>query len=101
LLTAWWLRRGEAALWSMLRWLHALTATSVVAVLAALTALAALVALLGARRAPATPRWWTEAWRVRLRPRHPVLRHVVIRRGPPSFLGTPVMAGVRGHDMAA
>ncbi|MFJ5926826.1 hypothetical protein ACIQF6_29955 [Kitasatospora sp. NPDC092948] len=76
----WWLRRGEAALWRLLR-TAALTAREWAAPLR--TAVALLVALLlgGPRPAPVRRGGRPEDWRL---PVAAVLRHSVLRRGPPA-----------------
>jgi len=82
LLVAWWLRRGEATLWSLLRWLQVTAAAPVRAV----RSLRIVSALMAGWCTPDLP----APGRHRLRPiRLPViaLRHTVIRRGPPP----PVM----------
>ncbi|MEW9534306.1 MFS transporter [Microbispora sp. NPDC049125] len=73
LLTGWWLSRGETALWSILRRLGA----------GALRALAPLIALLRADLSGARgPRLVRFARAGTPRPRC-LLRHAVVRRGPP------------------
>ncbi|KUL40428.1 hypothetical protein ADL22_14985 [Streptomyces sp. NRRL F-4489] len=90
----WLLRRGEAALWRLVR-LSAPAAgelaarARVGAVRRSLTLLRALLAGLGAaqeegRRAPA-------AYGDETAPREPALHHSVIRRGPPAY-GRPALA---------
>ncbi|GLW68506.1 hypothetical protein Kpho02_08050 [Kitasatospora phosalacinea] len=80
LVAGWWLRRGEAALWRLLR-TAALTAREWAAPLR--TAVALLTALvLGAER-PAAPRptGRAEDWPL---PVAAALRHSLLRRGPPA-----------------
>ncbi len=79
LVAGWWLRRGEAALWRLVR-AAALTAREWAAPLR--TAVALLVALLlgGSRPAPARRGARPEDWRL---PVAAALRHSVLRRGPP------------------
>ncbi|TWE18780.1 hypothetical protein FB465_3869 [Kitasatospora atroaurantiaca] len=87
LLAGWWLRRGEAALWRLVR----LTATAAQEYAAPLrTAFALLAALLlgtatagGATRGTAVR---AEDWRL---PMAAALRHSVIRRGPPVAAFAP------------
>jgi hypothetical protein len=79
LVAAWWLRRGEAALWSLLRWAVAFV--------------------------PGLAAWWRDApapqtFRIARRPgraaadaaplRQLLLRHAVSRRGPPDLIPYPV-----------
>ncbi|MFC7178824.1 hypothetical protein ACFQMG_04515 [Kitasatospora paranensis] len=79
----WWLRRGEAALWRLVR----LTAVGARAWAAPLrTALGLLTALLlgsAVPAAPRPPRGRATDWRL---PAAAVLRHSVVRRGPPAGL---------------
>ncbi|MFF4895149.1 hypothetical protein [Streptomyces sp. NPDC001068] len=77
LVASWWLRRGEAALWSLLR-----RAVALVPGLAAWWRDAPLPSpATGPRRAPAGP----------ARPRRlRALRHAVSRRGPPAVIPYPV-----------
>ncbi|MFD7643905.1 hypothetical protein ACFV4P_24985 [Kitasatospora sp. NPDC059795] len=76
----WWLRRGEAALWRLVR-TAALTAREWAAPLR--TAVALLVALLlgGERPAPTRRAGRPEDWPL---PVAAALRHCVLRRGPPA-----------------
>lgn len=70
---AWWLRRGERAVWGLTR----RVASAVAAVVG--------LALLPAPPAPsAGPRVRVRPGATPPRPRRPFLRHVVVRRGPPS-----------------
>ncbi|MFD7728955.1 hypothetical protein ACFV6F_01015 [Kitasatospora phosalacinea] len=80
LVAGWWLRRGEAALWRLLR-TAALTAREWAAPLR--TAVALLTALLLGAERPAAPRraGRAEDWPL---PVAAVLRHSVLRRGPPA-----------------
>ncbi|KUO12825.1 hypothetical protein [Streptomyces sp. DSM 15324] len=75
LLLTWWLRRGEAALWSLLRWAAAL--------------LPGLVAwwrvARGTRTVPAVPRPGRSAAGAAGAPRQALLRYAVHRRGPPAW----------------
>ncbi|MEV4456192.1 MFS transporter [Microbispora sp. NPDC049633] len=84
LLTGWWLARGEEALWSVLRGIGAKAARCLRTVAALVTALSALVGtdLAAARRPSRRPAPGAG---------HPariagVLRHAVVRRGPPVLL---------------
>ncbi|GIH28936.1 hypothetical protein Aph01nite_72460 [Acrocarpospora phusangensis] len=72
LVTAWWVARGEAALWSVLRRVGAAAVRGLLRLFAPVTAFGAVT--LG----PATH----GSHRSRL-PRIHALRHIVIRRGPP------------------
>ncbi|MEV0199578.1 MFS transporter [Nonomuraea sp. NPDC050691] len=72
LLTGWWLARGEAALWSLLRRLHDGLGRHLGRVLLA----GVFPALPSARQAPPVVR-------VRAVPLDPALRHCQARRGPP------------------
>ncbi|GAA3191155.1 MFS transporter [Nonomuraea roseoviolacea] len=72
LLTGWWLARGEAALWSLLRRLHDGLGRRLGRVLSA----GVFPALPSARQAPPVVR-------VRAVPPDPALRHCLARRGPP------------------
>jgi hypothetical protein len=75
LVAAWWLRRGEAALFQLL----GLT-------LEPLRQLLRLLGSLGGLPVPAVrpvPRWAAESWRLPSRTR---LRHQLVRRGPPRLL---------------
>ncbi|MDX3380941.1 hypothetical protein PV682_05690 [Streptomyces niveiscabiei] len=75
LLTSWWLRRGEAALWSLLR--------RAVALVPGLVAWwRGPVRIAGARRV-------VRPWRCLPAPRSLLLRHVVRRRGPPGPVPYP------------
>ncbi|MFD9129851.1 hypothetical protein [Kitasatospora sp. NPDC059571] len=79
----WWLRRGEAALWRLVR-LTAQSARSWAAPLRRVLGL--LTAVLLGSAAPAAPRprrGRAEDWRL---PVAAVLRHSVVRRGPPAGL---------------
>ncbi|GLW54650.1 hypothetical protein [Kitasatospora phosalacinea] len=80
LVAGWWLRRGEAALWRLLR-TAALTAREWAAPLR--TAVVLLTALLLGAERPAAPRraGRAEDWPL---PVAAVLRHSVLRRGPPA-----------------
>ncbi|WP_182907320.1 MFS transporter [Microbispora sp. H13382] len=81
LLTGWWLARGEEALWSVLRGIGARVVRCLRAVAALVTALSALLGadLAAARRPHRRPA--PDAGRV---PHAAgVLRHAVVRRGPP------------------
>ncbi|MFB7943818.1 hypothetical protein ACFC6L_02760 [Kitasatospora phosalacinea] len=80
LVAGWWLRRGEAALWRLLR-TAALTAREWAAPLR--TAVALLTGLLLGAERPAAPRraGRAEDWPL---PVAAVLRHSVLRRGPPA-----------------
>ncbi|NUW39123.1 MFS transporter [Nonomuraea rhodomycinica] len=72
LLTGWWLARGEAALWSLLRRLHDGLGRRLARVLLA----GVFPATPSARQAPPVVR-------VRAVPPDPALRHCLARRGPP------------------
>ncbi|MBN6055082.1 MFS transporter [Nonomuraea sp. RK-328] len=72
LLTGWWLARGEAALWSLLRRLHDGLERHLGRALLA----GAFPAMPSARQAPPVVR-------VRAVPPDPALRHCLARRGPP------------------
>lgn len=74
LLTAWWLRRGEAALFSLARWVRVWTAVR-------WRRLFALIA--GPRPLAATRRRTTRPGQA-LIPPGAVLRHALLRRGPPA-----------------
>ncbi|MFC1419043.1 hypothetical protein [Streptacidiphilus cavernicola] len=75
LLAAWWLRRGEAALWSLLRHAAALAPCLTTWLRAWITPSVEPPDLFGAGH----------GWRAASGPRfHLMLRHAVIRRGPPS-----------------
>lgn len=74
LVLTWWLRRGEAALWSLLRW-----AVALVPGLVAWWQVAR-----GARTAPAVPRPGRPGDRGTGAPRQTLLRYAVHRRGPPA-----------------
>ncbi|MFF4339339.1 hypothetical protein ACFY00_05265 [Kitasatospora sp. NPDC001540] len=80
LVAGWWLRRGEAALWRLLRTV-ALTAREWAAPLR--TAVALLTALLLGVERPAAPRRTgrAEDWPL---PVAAALRHSLLRRGPPA-----------------
>jgi hypothetical protein len=69
--SAWWLRRGERAVWSLARRVAAAVARPVRALLSAPPAPPPAPAVRAGSGAPA-------------RPRPAFLRHVVVRRGPPS-----------------
>ncbi|MFF9645834.1 hypothetical protein [Kitasatospora aureofaciens] len=82
----WWLWRGEVAVWRLVRLTAETVSATVHARAASLRAVPGLFALLrtgtcGRSRAaamrfvPAVGRWWLPQWTL--------LRHVVIRRGPP------------------
>ncbi|MET8158333.1 MFS transporter [Sphaerisporangium sp. NPDC005289] len=74
LVTGWWLSRGETALWSLLRALGAY----------AVRRLAALLLLLRREASPGAPAVrFRRPPAVLCSPRERVLRHVVVRRGPP------------------
>ncbi|WP_370149682.1 hypothetical protein [Streptacidiphilus sp. EB129] len=86
----WWLRRGEAAVWRLLRLTAQLTETLAETWTAPLRTLLALAAallrgLLGALLPPGTIRRTGLADAPR-RPRATPLRHQVTRRGPPAVL---------------
>ncbi len=74
LMTAWWLARGEAALWTVLRGVGALLDRR-------------LPRLLPPPPGPVAPVRSFAAWPRRTGPGRvrPVLRHSIIRRGPPSL----------------
>ncbi|KUN88759.1 hypothetical protein [Streptomyces griseoruber] len=74
LVLTWWLRRGEAALWSLLRW-----AVALVPGLVAWWRVAR-----GARAVPAVPRPGRPAGGGAGAPRQALLRYAVHRRGPPA-----------------
>ncbi|MEU2288141.1 hypothetical protein ABZ614_40580 [Streptomyces sp. NPDC013178] len=74
LVLTWWLRRGEAALWSLLRW-----AVALVPGLAAWWQVAR-----GARGVPVVPRPGRRAAEETRSPRQARLRYAVHRRGPPA-----------------
>ncbi|WP_232734245.1 hypothetical protein [Kitasatospora sp. CB02891] len=76
----WWLRRGEAALWQLVR-AAALTAREWAAPLRTAVALLAALLLGESRRAPVRRGGRPEDWRL---PVAAVLRHSVLRRGPPA-----------------
>ncbi|MGW7008601.1 hypothetical protein ACWGCW_38935 [Streptomyces sp. NPDC054933] len=79
LVASWWLRRGEAAVWSLLRQAAAL-APGLVAWWRAVAAPAGPPSLGSARRGDTEDRWTRQL----------LLRHAVIRRGPPAV--GPVLA---------
>ncbi|MGW4382093.1 hypothetical protein [Kitasatospora sp. NPDC004531] len=79
-LAGWWLRRGEAALWRLVR-AAALTAREWAAPLRTAVALLAALLLGTSRPAPARRVGRPEDWRL---PVAAVLRHSVLRRGPPA-----------------
>jgi hypothetical protein len=74
LLTAWWLRRGEAALFSLARWVRARTAQR----------WRRLLALIAGPRPLAGSRRRTTRPGQAVVPTGAVLRHVLLRRGPPT-----------------
>ncbi|WP_435838952.1 hypothetical protein [Streptodolium elevatio] len=76
LAAAWWLRRGEAALFGVLRRLHAVAVAPLRAVLAL---------LFGTVPAGYVPSAARRVGRTAARPRTAHLRHDVVRRGPPAF----------------
>ncbi len=76
LLLTWWLRRGEAALWSLLRWAGALVPGLV----------AWWQVARGARAVPAVPRPGRPAGGGAGTPRQALLRYAVHRRGPPAWM---------------
>ncbi|MES5818441.1 hypothetical protein [Streptomyces sp. RG80] len=80
LVLTWWLRRGEAALWSLLRW-----AVALVPGLAAWWRVAS-----GFRAVPAAPRPVCRAADGTRSPRQVWLRHSVHRRGPPAGMSYAV-----------
>ncbi|MFH8383835.1 hypothetical protein ACH4E7_23280 [Kitasatospora sp. NPDC018058] len=82
----WWLWRGEVAVWRLVRLTAGTVTTAVHARAASLRGALALFAMLrggmdgrsqaaATRFVPADGRWWLPQWTL--------LRHVVIRRGPP------------------
>ncbi|WP_416971167.1 hypothetical protein [Streptomyces sp. 4F14] len=75
LLTSWWLRRGEAALWSLLRW--------AVALVPGLVAWWRGPVRVGGAREALRP------WPYLPAPRRLLLRHAVRRRGPPGPVPYP------------
>jgi hypothetical protein len=74
LVAAWWLRRGEAACWRLLR-------LALAPLAGALTLLLGLVPANGAQRP--VRRWAADAWRL---PTAATLEHLLSRRGPPVLL---------------
>lgn len=73
-ISAWWLRRGERAAWRLARW----------AATAASRPVRMLLALLGSRPQPALAAPVSSRTAAPSRaPRNRLLRHVVVRRGPP------------------
>lgn len=73
-ISAWWLRRGERAAWRLARW----------AATAASRRVRTLLALLGARSQPALAAPVSSRTAAPSRaPRDRLLRHAVVRRGPP------------------
>ncbi|MDI2131900.1 hypothetical protein [Yinghuangia seranimata] len=76
LVTAWWLRRGEAALFGLLHRLHTTVAAPLRVVLAV---------LFGVPRTGYRPPAVRAFDRATPGPRPVVLRHAVVRRGPPAF----------------
>lgn len=74
--SAWWLRRGERAVWSLAR-------------RAAAAVTRPVRALLSVPPAPFTARHVHNGSAAPARPRPALLRHVVVRRGPPSPRTSP------------
>mgnify|MGYP001368910861 CR=1 FL=1 len=77
--SAWWLRRGERAAWTLARRVAALAGRP----------LRTLLALLAAEPAAPAPR--TPVFRTVVPPATGVLRHQVIRRGPPRRSRAPAL----------
>ncbi|WP_370082676.1 hypothetical protein [Streptacidiphilus sp. MAP12-16] len=92
LTAGWWLRRGEAAVWRLIRLTAQVTETLAQTWTAPLRTLLALATallrgLLGALGTPdGTARLGTRDTRNRRLPRAALLRHQVVRRGPPLAL---------------